>query len=279
MAPTSVITLPAGPVGELATGSVRFVGTATTIIRCAGFSLLTDPNFLHRGEYVPLGYGLRSKRLTEPALSLDQLPPIDLVVLSHYHGDHFDQRVERELDRGLPIVTTHHAANALRRKGFGETHELSTWDTQAVAKGPAFLRITALPGKHAPQPLQSLLPPVMGSMLEFGTGEEVAFRLYITGDTLLIDRIAEIHRRYPDIDLELIHLGGTRLFGVLLTMDARQGVEALSITRPRAAIPIHYDDYTVFKSPLDDFKREMGRTGLDIPVHYLAHGETHEFNR
>src|SRR3954463_14411454 len=96
--------------GTLADGSVFFVGTATVLIRFGGYTILTDPNFLHQGDHVHLGYGLVSKRLTEPALDIHQLPPLDLVVLSHYHGDHFDRVAEERLDRSVPIVTTDHAA-------------------------------------------------------------------------------------------------------------------------------------------------------------------------
>ena len=45
--------------------------------------------------------------------------------------------------------------------------------------------------------------------------------------------------------------------GVLLTMDAEQGIEAIRIINPREVIPIHYNDYEVFKSPLKDFKRAV----------------------
>lgn len=72
-------------------GSVQFIGTATVLIRYQGITILTDPNFLHKGEHVHLGYGLRSQRLTNPALELSQLPPIDLLILSHLQEDHFDQ--------------------------------------------------------------------------------------------------------------------------------------------------------------------------------------------
>ncbi len=44
---------------------------------------------------------------------------------------------------------------------------------------------------------------------------------------------------------------------------------------PRTAIPIHYNDYTVFKSPLGDFKRVVAEVGLKDRVHYLSHGETY----
>ena len=135
-----------------------------------------------------------------------------------------------------------------------------------------------MPGTHAPGPLAAALPPVMGSMLEFqAEGDETLLRLYISGDTLVNDRLREIPRRYPEIDLALLHLGGTKVLGILVTMDARQGVEAIRIVEPRTAIPIHYNDYTVFKSPLEDFKRMVAEAGLEARVHYLAHGDTYEF--
>ncbi len=81
-------------------GSLTFIGTATAVLRLGGFTLLTDPNFLHRGQRAYLGYGLTSKRLTEPALQPDELPPLDAVLLSHLHGDHFD-RIAR---RGCPRI-------------------------------------------------------------------------------------------------------------------------------------------------------------------------------
>ncbi len=62
-------------------GSIFFIGTATIILRYAGFTILTDPNFLHAGDHVHLGYGLTSERLTNPAIDIEQLPPLDLCVL------------------------------------------------------------------------------------------------------------------------------------------------------------------------------------------------------
>ena len=263
---------------DLEKGSVFFVGTATVIIRYAGFTILTDPNFLHAGDHVHLGYGLHSERLTDPAVDIEDLPPLDLVLLSHLHGDHFDRVAEEKLDKMIPIVTTPHAARYLEGKGFRPPTALKTWESLLVRKGDTRLRITAMPGTHAPGPLRKVLPPVMGSMLEFAGAEGgTQLRMYITGDTLLYDRLKEIPERYPEIDLALLHLGGTRVLGLLVTMDAKQGVEAMKIIDPRTAIPIHYNDYTVFKSPLEDFKKAITEAGLEERVRYLAHGETYEF--
>ncbi len=259
-------------------GSIFFVGTATVVIRYAGFTILTDPNFLHRGDHVHLGYGLVSRRLTNPAAEPEDLPPLDFVLLSHMHGDHFDRVAERKLNKATPIISTRHAVAYLKRKGFIQARALRTWETLPIAKGDARLRLTAMPGTHAPGPLAGALPPVMGSMLEFDTPEnETRLRLYISGDTLIHEHLKEIPRRYPEIDLALLHLGGTKVLGILVTMDARQGVEAMRLIEPRTAIPIHYNDYTVFKSPLEDFRRAVAEAGLEDRVHYLSHGDTYEF--
>lgn len=261
------------------TGSIFFIGTATTLIRYGGFTILTDPNFLHKGEQVRLGYGLRATRRTDPALDIEALPPIDLVVLSHLHEDHFDRVAERDLDRRLPIVTTNQAAKALHNKGFDRTRALRTWQRIRFVKGDSVLRITSMPGKHAPGMLSALLPSVMGSLLEFQSAAgDLWLRLYISGDTLVHEQLRDIRVRYPEIDLALLHLGGTRVFGILLTMDGKQGVEAIRLIAPEVVIPIHYNDYTVFKSPLEDFRREVEAAGLEHQVRYLAHGEKYTFD-
>jgi L-ascorbate metabolism protein UlaG (beta-lactamase superfamily) len=259
-------------------GSIFFVGNATVVIRYAGFTILTDPNFLHSGDHVHLGYGLTSVRKTDPAVEVEDLPPLDFVLLSHLHGDHFDRVAERKLNKATPIISTRHATRYLEKVGFTRTHALKTWESVDLRKGEANLRLTAMPGTHGPGPLGAVLPPVMGSMLDFGSevGEN-NLRVYISGDTLIHDRLREIPRRFPDVDLALLHLGGTRVLGIMVTMDAEQGLEAMKIVDPRTAIPIHYNDYEAFESPLDDFKQAVSEAGLENKVHYLSHGDTYEF--
>jgi L-ascorbate metabolism protein UlaG (beta-lactamase superfamily) len=282
-----LLTLGEGPGGAevtandaFASGSITFVGTATVLIRYGGLTVMTDPNFLHRGDHVHLGYGILSPRLTDPAFDLDQLPPVDLIVLSHLHGDHFDQVVEARLDRRIPIITTHEAARRLRRKGFGAAEGLATWETIVVRKRGVDLAVTAVPARHGPGPIRALLPSVMGSVLAWRTHAAAAqpsLRFYISGDTLLHADLREIPRRFPELDWALLHLGGTRLFGVMLTMDGRQGVEAIRWINPRRVAPIHFDDYPVFKSPLSDFAKEVTAAGLADRVVYLTRGEPYRF--
>jgi L-ascorbate metabolism protein UlaG (beta-lactamase superfamily) len=151
---------------------------------------------------------MTTARRTDPALELEALPPIDFVLLSHMHEDHFDREVERKLDRSLPIITTPHAAADLTSKGFRTAEALNTWEPLIVTKGGARVRVRAMPGGHALGAVAKMLPPVMGSLVEFENSRgEVAFRAYVTGDTVFFDELKEIPRRFPDIDLALLHLG------------------------------------------------------------------------
>ena len=264
------------PESRPTSGSLQFIGNATTIIRYGELTLLTDPNFLHRGQRAYLGNGLLTKRLQDPALRVDELPALDAIVLSHLHGDHWDRVAQRGLDHDLPIITTADASKRLQRRGFPRATGLRTWGRQTLFQGSTMVTVTAMPGRHAPGILQRLLPPVMGSMLEFGPLDgSVDLRLYISGDTLVIDDLRQIPVRYPDIDTGVFHLGGTTLpGGLMVTMDGKQGADLLELISPRTAVPVHVDDYSVMKSPLSDFKAEVDRRGLGDRVRYVARGDT-----
>jgi L-ascorbate metabolism protein UlaG (beta-lactamase superfamily) len=277
------LTLPPGPppAGENGEGTIQFIGTATVLIHYQGLTILTDPNFLHRGEQVHLGYGLTSERLTEPAFALDALPPIDLVILSHLHEDHFDRLVQEKLRHDVPIVTTRESAERLEQLGFTQRYGLSRWDSLTVTKGDARLRVTAMPARHGGPAMAVLLPTVMGSMLDFQEGPAgAAYRIYISGDTLVYDDIAQIPLRFPDVDLALLHLGGMRLFGMVkASMDGNDGVQMLRTIAPQRAIPLHYNDYGVYQSPLADFERAVREAGMQDKVIFLGRGDTYGFAR
>lgn len=273
-----VLRLPAGPAADFVEGEIYFIGNATTLIQFAGLTILTDPAFLHQGGHAYLGHGIYARREVGPACQVADLPPLDLIVLSHYHGDHFDDEAARDLDKDLPIVSTAHAIGHLSSLGFGRGHALGTWEALAVEKGGARLDITAMPAKHAADDaIAAMLMPVNGHLLDFSQDGQRLYRLYITGDTMLHDQLHDIPERYPEIDLGLIHAGGTTLFLTVVTMTGPQAVQAVEITKPRTAIPIHYNDYSVFRSGLDDFRQAANASAADTQFHYLTHGERYHF--
>lgn len=294
-------------------GSIYFIGTATTVIEWEGIRILTDPNFLHSGDHVHLGPGVSGRRQTNPAIDLHELPPIHAVLLSHYHEDHFDKKVEDSLNRGFPIITTKHGKDCLtstaKAEPFRNVRDLDTFESlglriegtdQEDNERTPMLKVTGMPGKHVPpgplsmaNNLLQAVPPTNGWILELGhtnldasgTGDtKTGYRIYITGDTLFVDDLKQIPEwlQTEKIDLMLIHLGGTTIPGpslplVMVTMDAKQGIQLRNLVDPDVTIPIHYDDYDVFLSPLDDFKKEVSNMGLDDRVVYLDRGEEYQF--
>lgn len=291
--------------------SIYFIGTATTILEWEGIRLMTDPNFLHAGDHVHLGPGVTGTRVTNPAIDLHEVPRIDAVLLSHYHADHFDEKVEASLSRDLPIITTPHAKEHLHEKKdgsekFTDVYDLDFFENMLLSvatstsgeggdKSPA-IKVTGMPGKHVPPgPLAAVndflgaVPPTNGWMIELGYGVESDFksgyRIYISGDTLMVDELKEIPKRYAgqNIDLMLVHLGGTsipsaKLPLLMVTMDAAQGIQLMSLINPEVTIPIHYDDYDVFLSPLEGFKKAVTEAGWDDRVVYLDRADQYKFS-
>ncbi|HYH25006.1 MAG TPA: MBL fold metallo-hydrolase [Blastococcus sp.] len=254
--------------------TMTFGGTATMLLRIGDFTLLTDPNFLHRGQRAYLGKGLWTRRLTDPALQPTQLPALDAILLSHMHGDHWDDIATRTLDKATPVVTTQEAARALNRKGFAATSDLRPWQRHVLSSGDDELRITSVPGVHGPGPLAKVLPPVMGSVLELVRGGEVSWRGYISGDTLYRPFLGEVLERCGPLDVVIPHLGGTKALGLTVTMDGRQGADLVELLAPPVTVPVHYDDYDRFASPLGDFVAEVARRRLPGTIRPAYRGET-----
>jgi L-ascorbate metabolism protein UlaG (beta-lactamase superfamily) len=264
-------------------GSLEFIGNATVLLRAAGLTLLTDPDFVPRGERIPLGYGLHTTRLLDPALRFEALPRLDAVVLSHLHEDHFDRIARTGLDRTVPILTTAHAARALERDGFVALRPLGTWQAMDLpaSGGGGLVRVTAMPGRHAPSVLRFALPPTMGSLIEWWSDGDAAGRpdrrVYISGDTLWYEGLRAIRDRVPELDVAVLHLGGTRVLGLTVTMDGEQGARLASVLGAPEILPIHHEDYEAFKSPVSDFVDAARRAGLADRVRVLRRGERHLF--
>jgi len=254
--------------------TLTFGGNATTLLRLGPFTLLTDPNFLHRGQRAYLGKGLWTKRLTEPALQPTQLPALDAILLSHLHDDHWDKIATRSLPKDTPVVTTPAAARELAGKGFGATSDLTDWQTHELTAGTSTLRITSVPGVHGPGLLGRLLPPVMGSVLELLRDGEVSWRGYISGDTVFRPELGEVLERCGPLDVVIPHLGGTRALGFTVTMDGRQGADLVELLKPPVTVPVHYDDYDRFASPLGDFVREVAARRAPGEIRAVTRGET-----
>ena len=116
-----------------------WIGHSTVLLRVDGVTILTDPVFSNR---IGIGIGpftLGMKRLVAPALSLKELPKVDVILLSHAHMDHFDIPSLRALEnRGTAVVTATSTSDLLRPKRYQAVHELR-WN-ESVQIGPVSIR-------------------------------------------------------------------------------------------------------------------------------------------
>ncbi|HMM37030.1 MAG TPA: MBL fold metallo-hydrolase, partial [Thermoanaerobaculia bacterium] len=144
-APLAVAPAPPPP-ARVGGGEIRvtFVNHATVLLQVDGLNVLTDPVWSDRvGPTSWLGV----KRLRAPGLSMEDLPRIDLVLLSHNHYDHLDLPTLRGLSErfGAPVFTGLGNAEYLRRKGIAEGVDLAWWEKREIAPGIA---VTAVPAAH-----------------------------------------------------------------------------------------------------------------------------------
>lgn len=137
-----------------------------------------------------------------------------------------------------------------------------------------------------PSQQQQQQPP-SASAATSATPFHSGYRIYISGDTLLFSDLHKIPEMYSShtgkpIDLMLIHLGGTTIPSpkvplLMVTMDSKMGVQLMQVINADVTVPIHYDDYDVFLSPLSDFRKAVDDAGLSSKVVYLERGEEYRF--
>jgi L-ascorbate metabolism protein UlaG (beta-lactamase superfamily) len=241
---------------------ITHIGGPTALIEIGGVRILTDPTFDPPGRRYAFGWGTSSRKLTGPAVSPDELPPIDAVLLSHdHHGDNLDDAGRALLPSAGSVVTT---APGAKRLG-GNARGLREWEVTTVGNGsgPA-IEVTATPCRHGPPLSRPLAGQVIGFALRWEGQEHGVF--WITGDTVLYDGVREVAKRFQ-VDTALLHLGGVRFpvtGPVRYSMTARDAVELCRLVRPRTAIPIHYEGWGHFQETREEIEKEFAAAPDEI---------------
>lgn len=178
---------------------LTWLGHSSFLIRLGGRLILTDP-FL--ADYASPYAWLGPWRHTPPALRADELPPVDVVLVSHAHYDHLDVQslaALRERQRAT-IVTGLEMHRYLRDLGFGAIVELG-WHEAAALAG---LEVTALPAIHFSRRGAFDLNQTLWCSFRIASG---ASTVYFAGDTGYGPVFAEIGARYSPPDLALVPIG------------------------------------------------------------------------
>jgi L-ascorbate metabolism protein UlaG (beta-lactamase superfamily) len=211
------------------TQSLTWLGHSCTAIQLDGAVIVTDPVLRDRIVH------LRRKHPVDPA----SLGRIDVVLLSHVHHDHLDLPSLDRLDLGAQVLVPAGAGGLLRRRGFRFVREVVAGDDVDV--GAVRVRVT-----HAEH----------SSSFRVGTGrtQPVGYviagtrTVYFAGDTDLFQGMGALGR----IDVALLPVAG---WGPRLPaghLDPIRAVEALTLTEPRLAVPIHWGTYAPWRAPRGD---------------------------
>src|SRR4029077_15712735 len=114
--------------------TAAMLGHATVLINFCGIKILTDPVLFPRiGIRIPFLFTVGPKRLTAPALTFDELPKIDLILLSHAHFDHIDTRTLHRFNASTRVITAPNTSDLLRRMRLRDVRELRWGEHESIA--------------------------------------------------------------------------------------------------------------------------------------------------
>lgn len=252
---------PPAPRPATAWAALTFVGHATFVIETAAATVLTDPMFSDRASPVPF---LGPQRVRQPAVRLDQLPPIDLVLLSHNHYDHCDLPSLRYLARRFdPLLITPLGNGRLaRRAGFSRVEELDWW--QGSARAP--FAVSVLPAQHfsARTPFNRNRALWGSFMLRLETRQ-----LFFAGDSGYNGHFASIRERYGEPDLALLPIGAyePRWFMQDVHMNPAEAVQAHLDLGAALSVGMHFGTFQLtaegIDEPLADLHQARQDRGVD----------------
>ncbi len=220
---------------------LTYIGGPTALLEMSGLRLLTDPTFDPAGEEYPTRvYTLR--RLAGPAVSAESLGHIDAVLLSHdHHSDNLDHAGRALLTRAGKVLTTQAGAERLGANAIG----LANWQSvELTTPGGNVLRITGTPARHGP--VGGDRGPVTGFVLTLAESPQRA--VYISGDTVWYEGVAEVGRRF-DVRIAILFMGAARVPEVgpaHLTFTADEAVEAARAFADATIVPLHYEGWAHF---------------------------------
>ena len=232
---------------------ITFVGHATILIRTDGLNIITDPMFSAGPPFHVF------KRANDAGMCVDELPKIDVILISHSHLDHFDKRSLRKMSKQSMVIVPPGYRKKLERMGFTDVRELDgkSWESARIGK----VGITAVKSYHARN--------CNGYVIK---GKHT---LYFPGDTGYFDGIKKIAERFK---VDVVFLPLMRWIPLLRLfnhhIDAEQAVEMVKVLKPaKYAIPIHWGFYPRSETEMKIFVSMMKKEGFGNKLLVLRNGE------
>jgi L-ascorbate metabolism protein UlaG (beta-lactamase superfamily) len=252
------------PPARVPPGEVRVtpVGHATFLIQMDGLNILTDPTWSERCS--PVSWA-GPKRHQAPGLRFEDLPPIDLLLVSHNHYDHLDlPTLERLAGKGVRrAITPLKNADLIRGAGLPEVRELDWWQSVPVS---AAVTVTLVPAQHfSSRTLWDRNHSLWGGFVVSGPSGHV----YFAGDTGYGPHFREIARRFAPIRIALLPISpyspgegkdGTRLRIAAVHMGPAEAVQAHQDLEADVSVASHFQVFQLGWDGFDEAVNELGAT-------------------
>jgi L-ascorbate metabolism protein UlaG (beta-lactamase superfamily) len=226
---------------------VTWLGHSTLLLESAGVRVLTDPVFGDRAS--PLSFA-GPRRFHATPVSIEQLPPLDAVLVSHDHYDHLCRAsIQALLARDVPFITA--LGVGARLEAFGvpveRIVELDWWESwQSPAAG---LRFTAAPAQHfSGRALHDRNHTLWASWVI----ETERSKVFFSGDSGLTDEFQQIGAQLGPFDLVMLEIGAWHPSWGDIHLGPTNALEAFTWLRGKALLPVHWGTFNLAIHPWDE---------------------------
>ena len=244
--------------------SVSFINHSTVLIQTGGLNILTDPVWSARvGPFPWLG----AQRVRDPGLSIDQIPKLDVILVSHDHYDHLDMpTIKKFLDRDAPRLLTGLGVNrSLEIEGIRTAEALDWWESVELGAPGSGFKATFTPSRHfSGRGLYDQDSTLWGSfVLSTPVGP-----IYFGGDTGYGPHFREIREQFGPMTLSLLPIGcyQPRWFMKTFHMSPEDAVEAHVDLESAWSVGIHLGTFRLgdegYDQPAIDLLKALERKGL-----------------
>ena len=267
--------------GDEGVATVTWVGHSTVLLQVDGVNVLTDPIFSTFAS--PVSFA-GPKRITEPALTRDELPPIHAVIISHDHYDHLDLRSIDDLGEEPIYFVPLGIGKWLERRGISSDRirVMDWWDKEVLRVGDVDVEFTATPSQHFSG---RSLTNRNGTLWAAWSIQWPSFHVWFGGDTGYNDvQFVETRRRLPPIDFGIIPIGAykPREFMKLIHVDPREALQIHLDIGATASMGMHWGTFVLagegVMAPLEDLAAARLEAEIDVEEFAAwAIGETRVF--
>lgn len=226
---------------------VTWFGHSTLLLESGGVRVLTDPVF---GNYASPGFFAGRKRFHPVPATIAELPPLDVVLLSHDHYDHLNSPSIRQLAKlRVPFITSLGVGARLEELGVEPSliTELDWWEEHTIPGGA--MSFTATPAQHfSGRGLRDRNITLWSSWV-IATANE---RVFFSADTGLTDDLAIIGQRLGPFDVSMIEIGASNPAWADIHLGPVNAMRAFDMLGGGTFLPIHWGTFDLALHPWDE---------------------------